>query len=198
MTARSRRVVFAAFAAALAAVPVRTASAVQNPADKATSARFQHEINDYLALRWRATRELPPLPSNAKLPELVVAVEQQVRAVRRARDNARNGDIFRTDVAALIRRDLLAVMEEHAIDTAWILEAVACDAPRFAGRPRVNDRLPWLRAAPMPEMLVDALPPLPFELRYRFLERDLILLDVDLGLVVDVLPDALPPALIRR
>ena len=36
------------------------------------------------------------------------------------------------------------------------------------------------------------LPVLPDELQYRFVERDLVLVDIDADLVVDVLSDALP------
>jgi hypothetical protein len=44
-----------------------------------------------------------------------------------------------------------------------------------------------------------ALPALPYELQYRLVSRDLVLLDVDLGVVVDVLPNALSetPAAVR-
>ena len=38
------------------------------------------------------------------------------------------------------------------------------------------------------------LPALPDELRYRFVDRDLVLLDVHADLVVDILRDALPAA----
>jgi hypothetical protein len=36
-----------------------------------------------------------------------------------------------------------------------------------------------------------ALPPLPPELQYRFVGRDLILWDIHSGLIVDFLPDAI-------
>jgi hypothetical protein len=49
----------------------------------------------------------------------------------------------------------------------------------------VNDRLPWLRNALMPWYLVEALPPLPYEVQYRLVGRDLVLLDVELGLAID-------------
>ena len=164
----------------------------QEPATKVTLARFQIQVNDYLALRWRAVRDLPPLPSEAKLPELIPAIKLQVPAIRRARDGVRGGEIFTSDVALLIRQNLSATIDEHTLDVAQLLKDAACDAPAFLGRPRPDDRLPWLRSARMPELLLTALPPLPHELQYRFLYRDLVLLDIDLGLVVDVLADALP------
>jgi hypothetical protein len=41
--------------------------------------------------------------------------------------------------------------------------------------------------------LLDVLPALPEGLQFRFVARDLVLVDIDADLVVDVLPDALPP-----
>ena len=122
---------------AVVAAHVVLAAPEQEPGTKVTLARFQNQVNDYLALRWHATRDLPPLPSAARLPEIIAAiVEQQVRAVRRARDDARTGEIFASDVAFLIRQNLSATIDEHAIDVARLLEEVACDAPKFLGRPR--------------------------------------------------------------
>ena len=192
MTIRLRRYAVCLALTIPFAAHVVFAAPEQEPGTKATLARFQKQVNDYLALRWRATRDLPPLPSAAKLPEIVATIELQVRAIRRARDGARGGEIFASDVAVLIRQNLSATIDEHKLDVAQLLEDTACDAPTFLGRPRPDDRLPWLRAARMPELMLTALPPLPYELQYRFLHRDLVLLDIDLALVVDVLPDALP------
>jgi len=41
-------------------------------------------------------------------------------------------------------------------------------------------------------VLLEALPPLPVELQYRFIGRDLLLVDVEADLVIDILPNALP------
>ena len=51
----------------------------------------------------------------------------------------------------------------------------------------------WQRLAAVVVQLAAAppVPPLPRELQYRFLFRDLALVDVHANLVVDILPDAL-------
>jgi hypothetical protein len=43
----------------------------------------------------------------------------------------------------------------------------------------------------MPTAIIQALPEVPWPLQYRFVSHDLVLLDVDAGLIVDILPDAL-------
>ena len=40
--------------------------------------------------------------------------------------------------------------------------------------------------------ILEVLPELPDGLQYRFVERDLVLVDIAADLVIDVLPDALP------
>jgi hypothetical protein len=40
--------------------------------------------------------------------------------------------------------------------------------------------------------LLQVLPPLPRELEYRFVDRDLVLIDIHADLVVDILKEALP------
>ena len=44
----------------------------------------------------------------------------------------------------------------------------------------------------MPVDLLAALPRLPCEVQYRFMTRDLVLIDIDANLIVDFIPDAIP------
>jgi hypothetical protein len=57
----------------------------------------------------------------------------------------------------------------------------------------VNEAFPAGVAVLRPPKLVGALPPLPAELEYRVVGRDLALVDLRANLVVDVLRRALPP-----
>ena len=65
------------------------------------------------------------------------------------------------------------------------------EAPPDAAWPAVNGRFPWMRGAAMWPCIIDALPPLPDELQYRIVGRDLVLVDVHANLVVDILREAL-------
>jgi hypothetical protein len=156
-------------------------------------AEFQTAVDGYLSVRWRAVRALPPLRPTAKIQEIVEVIDLQVRAIRMAREDARQGDIFRPRVVPVIRAVITDTLREQGLTVAELLAEMRADAPS-GRRPQVNDRFPWLRGTAMPVCLLAALPPLPYELQYRFVDRDLVLLDLDLGLIVDVLPDALPTA----
>jgi len=46
----------------------------------------------------------------------------------------------------------------------------------------------------MPSCVLSVLHALPDQLQFRFVQRDLVLVDVAADLMVDVLPDALPPS----
>ena len=60
-------------------------------------------------------------------------------------------------------------------------------------RPIVHDQFDWSWGSFTPACVLSVLPSLPDQLQFRFVQRDLVLVDIDADLVVDVLPDALLP-----
>lgn len=92
----------------------------------------------------------------------------------------------------LLRRRILEVLRERRIEPSALLAAAAEDEETFAPRPVVNERYSWSWPSFAPPPVLAALPVLPVELQYRFVGRDLVLVDIEANLVVDVLPDALP------
>jgi hypothetical protein len=58
---------------------------------------------------------------------------------------------------------------------------------RYVQLHRHNGRFPWRRGAAMWPCVLDALPQLPYELQYRLIGRDLVLVDTHADLVVDIL-----------
>lgn len=182
-------IVVAVATTALLAATYFTVAAQEMPA-RTTLARFQLHVNDYLTLRWKAIRDLPAAPPHATFEQVIAGVEARVRAVRKAREGAKTGAIFTTEIAQLLRATIAFTLEEHGIKVKDLLAELTYDAPP-GRRPRVNDRFPWLRGAAMPVVLLEALPPLPDELQYRLVDRDLVLLDIDLALILDIVPNAL-------
>ena len=103
-------------------------------------------------------------------------------AIREARRQAQPGAIFCVEVAGRMRQAVW-----YALEGA---DDLLSEVPEVASV-RVNDFYP--EGEPLgtvPPSLIQQLDPLPQELQYRFLANALILLDVDTGLIVDLIPDA--------
>ena len=153
---------------------------------------FQRRVSQYVAVRFEATGHLPPIPISDSIAAIDAARRVHVGALREARAGADVGDVFGPLAPPIIRATIAETLRLRGIKPADLLAELRADAPAGGHRPTVNDDFPWRRGAAMPYALIVALPPLPRPLQYRFLDRDLILLDVDLGVIVDILPDALP------
>ena len=151
---------------------------------------FLQRVDEYAALHRRVEAPLPQAIVTAD-PEAIFAPRWALAAaIRTARAQARQGDIFSPPVAAYFRdtaaealrtggvKDMLAIVEDEN----------AVHAPA-----RVNAAYPAGRSIPlMPTCVLMALPPLPPELQYAFVGRDLILRDLHAGLIVDIVPGAIP------
>jgi hypothetical protein len=151
---------------------------------------FLQRVDEYAVLHRRLEGPLPQ-PIVTADPEAIFAPRRALAAaIRTARAQARQGDIFSPPVAGYFRtvvadalraggvKDMLAIVEdENAVHTPA----------------RVNAAYPAGRSIPlMPTCLLLALPPLPPELQYAFVGRDLILRDLHAGLIVDIVPRAIP------
>ena len=91
---------------------------------------------------------------------------------------------FRTRIDALVR--------ETGLDVTTAFEPPDEDEVVIAAAPCVAEPVPWNAGPVMWPSMLAGLPELPGELEYRFLGRDLLIIDVLANLVVDVLHDALP------
>ena len=98
------------------------------------------------------------------------------------------GKIFTPRAARVFKR--LIAQATHG-DYAGLIAETHEDRDEL-GRAIVNDRWPGSALTTMPPDLLALLPPLPRELEYRFVHRDLVLWDVRADLIVDVLRDAIP------
>jgi hypothetical protein len=119
-------------------------------------------------------------------------VERLAEALRTERALARAGDVFRPAIASLFQRRLADAIRQ----AAHLGEALAPpQGPEDAPRLEVNEALPWIAGHEITPAILASLTPLPPELEYRFVDRDLVLLDVAANLIVDILENAvlLPP-----
>jgi hypothetical protein len=161
--------------------------------DVAVQQVFERGISDYVALRRRLAPSLPPLRVSGA-EELTHAVDALADAIRTARAGAKAGDIFCAGVAVSFRLLIDRTLATGGSTLNDLLAEGDDEASLGIGPVVVNGRFPHGRGAAMWPEFLSALPPLPAELQYRFVDRDLVLIDIDSGLVVDVLSEALPPA----
>ena len=160
------------------------------PFDDRAIARFEDTVDRYVGLHRHLARGLAWQAGEGDEGGTWYA-EALRNAIREARPNARRGNLFTADVAPLLRFRLETALALHTFSTADTLadfgrhEAVAGVTPEVHGEYVWDPRPTW------PTLLWE-LPPLPEELTYRFIGRDLVLVDIDANMVVDVLENALP------
>ena len=134
----------------------------------------------------------------ADAPRTVTEHERALgAAIRASRSKARQGDIFVPDSQPIFRRRLQEEMSGP--EGAPARRAAREGNPRLepaAGAPvTVAVNAPYPLSAPVstvPVSVLLRLPPLPPQLEYRFVGRDLVLRDVTANLIVDFIPRAAP------
>ncbi len=178
---------------ALAALGVAAwsgSSAAAPPANPRAVAvkKFEDRVNGYLELHRRVEAKMAPLEKTAEPAKITARQKALGEAIREARPDAKQGDIFTADIGEVIRD---VIREDFRRRSATDAHAVAESIPNI--RLRVNDFYPTtVPLATMPPRLLAQLPRLPDNLEYRLVGDSLILRDVDPNLVVDLLPRAVP------
>jgi len=157
--------------------------------------RFQKAVDAYVELREKVTEALPPLEISPDMENFQMEVDAIAAALREARPFAAEGDIINAEAAVVFRKRIRATLIARACTVDDILAAQRNDerAP-LPPRPIVHDQFDWGAGSFMPVCVLSVLPLLPGLLQFRFVQRDLVLVDISADLVVDVLPDALPPS----
>jgi hypothetical protein len=149
------------------------------------AADFNARIWSYYELRRKLERGAPALVVTDDPAEIRRAVRALARRIQVARADAKQGDIFTPTVSGEFRKALT-----FAVNTeTW--EAIMDDNPG-AFSTQVNGTYPYDKPlSTVPASILAGLPTLPDGIQYRFLGRDLILLDTRANLIVDRLPDAI-------
>ena len=128
--------------------------------------------------------------------ESVATQEALARAIEANRAKARPGDIFRPEVQPLFRRLIAEQLKgPDALDArkAFVEGNPGLEKESVPIVVRVNAVYPLdAPRSTVPPSVLLTLPPRPPSLHYRFVGRDLILVDSVAQLVVDLLPAAAP------
>jgi hypothetical protein len=153
---------------------------------------FDAAVSHYVEIR-RLHQSIDIDCLTADLEGIQRARERLAADIREGRGEASQGDVFRPEVASLIRAHLVRAFRTHPYDPVVFGGRDTDVAPARAAIV-VNRPLPWGIAISLMPSLLAELPALPNVLEYRLVGRDLILWDAPTDLVVDVLYDALPPS----
>ncbi len=190
MTHQLSRHVFVLLGSAAFVCLVSPAGAQQktNP-DAKVLADYQSRIDEYMKLHKRLEKESPPLEETKDPAKIEASQKVMAAKLQAARKGAKAGDIFTPEIRQLFRR--LMYPEMKGPDAAETKASIKEDAPKGV-RLKVNATYPDNAPLPtVPPNLLAALPKLPEDLEYRFINKHLILRDVHADVIVDYIPNAL-------
>jgi hypothetical protein len=163
-------------------------SRAQKPDDTAAIKDFQARVSRYLALQ---KQQGLPNQSTSSPGKLAEQEQQRAEKTRQARAAARQGDIFAPEIAAYFKRQIASTM--RGPEGAKIRASLRHAEPLPNIHLQVNAKYPSeLPLQSTPPTLLMNLPRLPRELQYRIVGSTLVLYDVPSGLIVDLIPDAVP------
>jgi hypothetical protein len=164
---------------------------VISPADKETIKKFEERVKEYVSLRATAKGKAPKLSKDSTPEQIQAAENGLVGALRTARANAKPGDIFTPDIAQYIRTTLKREFKPN--EKKEIRKVVLDKETNIPVTLKVNYPYPDPKEfVEMPATLLLKLPQLPKEVKYRYVNRNLILVDSDNNLIIDYMIDALP------
>ena len=172
--------------------PAAPPTAAVSPIDEAeTLEEFQDEIDEYVELRNKLESQLPSVPTQAAPEQVHAHAIALGELIISARQRAKQGDMFFSQIDSLIRERARAVFARP--EGAQYEATIQDEQSERNVAARVNLRYPDdLPLSAVPASVLVSLPPLPPEMQYRFLRRHLILIDIGARIIVDYLPDVLP------
>jgi hypothetical protein len=166
-------------------------------ADAAALNEFQTRLKEYVALHGRLEGTLPRLPNDATAAHIAQHQRRLAQLIIMARAGAKPGDVFGPEMPALVRK-LLKPAFSGATGRQNRATATDPDDRTPAVPVKVNARYPdQIPLSTMPPEVLQALPDLraskEHEVKFYFIGRHLILLDVHAHLIVDFIGNAMPP-----
>jgi hypothetical protein len=163
--------------------------ATAQPRDTARIA-FAARVAAYAAVHRELEREVFAEVPTDDLAAGLAATARFREELQAVRPDAREGEFF-APIAAAVRRDLWWTLKARGVEPRALIDAMLADSEPGVWPPEVNEAFSWALGHVLPSTLLTVLPELPEELEYRLVGADLILIDIDAGLVVDILRNAL-------
>ncbi|HSI88914.1 MAG TPA: hypothetical protein VK918_07640 [Pyrinomonadaceae bacterium] len=176
----------------MAALIVFAAGALgQGEADiSLTTAEFQGRVNTYMEKRAAIKAGLPSLSESATPEEINRHKTSLLEAIQKDRVNAEEGDILTPAAVNAIRH---IILKEYQEDELTELRKTIFEAENSKVPAKVNTVYPPSEERlEMPPRLLEVLPKLPDELRYRFVGDALLIVDKENELILDLARKVLP------
>ncbi|HEV8599256.1 MAG TPA: hypothetical protein VGQ69_07825 [Gemmatimonadales bacterium] len=157
---------------------------------------FSKRVDEYVALRNRLAEKVGPIDETKSQAEIAARATTLGHLIQTERANAKQGDIFTPDVAALLTA---IIQREHSGRPPPVQETREDQEeehrteglPDFA--PQVDSLWPTTYPLPtFPPTLLPLLPKLPPEIEYRTTSHYLVLRDIEANLIIDFIPNAVP------
>ena len=142
-------------------------------------ADFSTRVSEYFELRRELEKTLPAMAVTDDVSEIRRAIRALAKEIRLARKGAKQGDIFTPRISVEFRRVLLGEVDANT----W--EAIMDDNPGELSN-HINGNYPEGEPlSTVPPNILAVLPGLPADIQYRFLGRNLILLDTRASVILD-------------
>lgn len=162
----------------------------QAPAANPTAvalADFTKRLDEYVALHNRLAAKVGELDETKSPAEIAAREKNLGEAIRMARMNAKQGDLFTPEVAAIIKKLIQQERKHRSLRVREQRKDAQEEVPAF--KPQVNQVYPTTYPlATFPPTLLKVLPPLPKEVEYRLVAGHLILRDTEANVIVDFIP----------
>jgi hypothetical protein len=161
----------------------------QKPAanvDAQAMADFKARLDRYVALRNKADDSAPPLKQSNDAAKIKDAQHGLAERIGAARAGVKPGEIFTPEIAAQFKRLLRPEAKETGVK-----DVLKEDKPVVVSF-KVNGPYPDKQpVVTVPPNMLAALPPLPKDIEYRFIEKHLILRDAKANLIIDYMLNAI-------
>ena len=171
--------------------PVQKATASSDNPDSAVLADFNARLDNYIK-KQRALMKGSPIAEDATPAQIKVRQETLAAELRAIRKDAKQGEIFTPEVAALFKR--LMFPELKGPDAKETKQALSEEDGEVA-QVQLKVNATWPASEPLtttPANLLANLPQLPMDVEYRISnKRHLVLRDVDANIIVDFIYNAI-------
>ena len=153
---------------------------------------FTDRVQSYVEMQKNLEASLPTLKPTEDVAQIVEHQHALAKKIADARRDARQGDIFTHEATERFRKIIRRAF--RGPEGRLARRTIQRDTPyKPIVRLHVNDEFPEdIPITTTPPTLLLKLPALPQELAYRFVGRDLTLVDTEARLIVDLIPNAIP------